>query len=110
MGKFIAGDIVIIPFPYTDLSNFKKRPALVIKALNNEDYLLAMITSKNYEQLYSFKIDQSDFIAGNLPVESWVRCNRLFEANETIIINKTATLNNNFVKKIIEELIAFLRT
>ena len=43
MGKFIVGDIVIIPFPYTDLSNYKKRPALIIKDLDNQDYLLVMI-------------------------------------------------------------------
>ena len=30
MGKFVKGDIVVIPFPFSDLSGSKRRPALVI--------------------------------------------------------------------------------
>lgn len=110
MGKFIVGDIVIIPFPYTDLSNYKKRPALIIKDLDNQDYLLVMITSKNYDTKHSYKIAKEDFINGKLPVESWVRFNRLFEANENIILNKVASVSNEFIKKTIDNLVVFLRS
>ena len=40
MGKFIKGDVVVLPFPFTDLSNAKKRPALIISDLNGNDYIM----------------------------------------------------------------------
>src|SRR6266498_968444 len=101
MGKFIAGDIIVIPFPYTDLSQFKKRPALILKDLGNDDYLLAMITSKSYNSPYSLFINAADFSVGSLPVESFVRCNRLFEVNDSIIIKKAASLTRNKTTKVI---------
>ncbi len=108
MGKFIVGDIVVIPFPYTDLSQFKKRPALIIKELGNGDYLLAMITSQPYTGKHCISIQPSDFTYHNLPVASFVRCNRLFEANESIILHKVATVSNTFLNNVIAALINFL--
>lgn len=109
MGKFIAGDIVVIPFPYTDLTQFKKRPALILKELGNEDYLLAMITSKAYNSPYSLPINLSDYSAGSLPSDSFVRSNRLFEANNSIIIKKATSLSQHFTRRVIHLLIEFLK-
>ena len=39
MGKFVKGDIVVIPFPFTDLSDAKKRPAFVVADLPGEVYV-----------------------------------------------------------------------
>jgi mRNA interferase MazF len=110
MGKFIAGDIVVIPFPYTDLTQFKKRPALVLKELGNDDYLLAMITSKSYNSPYSLPVIPSVYSSGSLPSDSFVRCNRLFEANDSIIIKKAASLSSDFTRHVIHQLIEFLKT
>lgn len=41
MGQFIKGDIVVIPFPFTDLSGYKRRPAVILAVLPRNDYILA---------------------------------------------------------------------
>ena len=46
MGKFVKGDIVVIPFPFSDLSSSKRRPALVLAGLKGNDIILCQITSK----------------------------------------------------------------
>jgi mRNA interferase MazF len=46
MGKFVKGDVVIIPFPFTDLSDRKKRPAFVVADLPGDDIIVCQITSK----------------------------------------------------------------
>lgn len=56
MGKFIKGDVVVVPFPFSDLSNSKKRPALVLASLEGEDLILSQITSKNIFDSYSIEI------------------------------------------------------
>jgi len=47
MGRFVKGDVVVMPFPYSDLSATKKRPALVIAALDGDDVILCQITSQS---------------------------------------------------------------
>jgi mRNA interferase MazF len=46
MERFIKGDVVVVPFPFSDLSQSKRRPALVVQHFDGEDLLLAQITSK----------------------------------------------------------------
>ena len=46
MGRFVKGDVVVIPFPYSDLSAGKKRPALVVPCLDGDDVILCQITSQ----------------------------------------------------------------
>ena len=56
MERFIKGDVVVIPFPFSDLSQSKKRPALVITSLSGEDLILSQITSiKKYDK-YSVEL------------------------------------------------------
>jgi mRNA interferase MazF len=46
MGKFVKGDVVIIPFPFSDLSGNKKRPAFVVADLSGDDIIVCQITIK----------------------------------------------------------------
>mgnify|MGYP001613428797 FL=1 len=49
MERFVKGDVIVLPFPYTDLSTTKKRPALVIATLRGENIILAQITTVKRE-------------------------------------------------------------
>jgi len=46
MGTFVKGDVVVLPFPFSDLSAAKRRPAFVVAALTGDDVILCQITSK----------------------------------------------------------------
>lgn len=46
MAAFVKGDIVIVPFPFSDLSQSKRRPALVVAKLTGDDLILCQITSQ----------------------------------------------------------------
>jgi len=54
MAKFIKGDVVVIPFPFSDLTQTKRRPALVISALEGDDVILCQITSRTIFLSVSF--------------------------------------------------------
>ena len=60
MDKFIKGDIVVVPFPFSDLSASKRRSAIVLADLAGDDLILSQITSRSVSDSMSITIDPSD--------------------------------------------------
>ena len=108
MERFVKGDIVVIPFPFSDLSRNKKRPAFVIKDLPDNDILLCQITSKPNKDSFSIPLLKSDFKKGELPVESNIRVNKIFTADKKIIVHKAGTVKENYCEKIIDEIVKLI--
>ena len=53
MGKFVKGDVVVVPFPFSDLSEAKRRTALVVAVLEGSDLILCQITSRTWQDAYA---------------------------------------------------------
>jgi mRNA interferase MazF len=106
MGRFMKGDVVVLPFPFSDLRASKKRPALVIAATPPyDDVILCMITSRNTTDSSAVPIAHSDFARGTLPRDSNVRPNRLFTADSGIILRTAGKLKPNKIQAVVAEII-----
>lgn len=77
MAKFVKGDVVVVPFPFSDLTYAKRRPALVIAELEGDDIILCQITSQQIRDRYAVPIEDNDFETGTLKQKSNVRPNRI---------------------------------
>ncbi len=109
MGRFIKGKVVIIPFPFSDLSGVKRRPAFVMADLEGDDIVLCQITSKYAKDRYVIPITNLDFSEGNLVSDiSFVRPNRIFTADKNIVIRSTGILQSIKIKEISESVIKLL--
>ncbi len=86
MAKFVKGDVVVIPFPFSDLTNAKRRPALVVADLEGDDIILCQIASKEINDKYSVIIKESDFETDTLKQRSNARPNRIFTADSHIVL------------------------
>ncbi|HEY2761496.1 MAG TPA: type II toxin-antitoxin system PemK/MazF family toxin [Pirellulales bacterium] len=93
MGKPVAGEIVVLPFPQTNLQQGKRRPALVVVDLPGDDLILCQITSQAHHDSLSIEIDKADFVSGQLAVRSYIRPNRLFTVERSVAIYTAARLN-----------------
>lgn len=100
MGKPVAGDIVVLPFPQTDLKAGKRRPALVVAGLSGDDLILCQITSQARSDQYSVAITANDFERGQLSVESYARPNRLFTVEQSVIAYVAARLKNDKLEEV----------
>jgi mRNA interferase MazF len=69
MARFVVGDVVIVPFPFSDLSESKRRPALVLAVLTGDDLILCQITSQNVRDNYSIEVGDQDFVSGGLVMQ-----------------------------------------
>jgi mRNA interferase MazF len=109
MGKFVKGDIVIINFPFSDLSGAKRRPALVVADLKGDDVILCQITGVARKDGYSILLDEKDYVEGKLSSSSVVRPNRVFTANESIIRYKACSISNGKCEEAIDKLVEVLK-
>ena len=108
MGKFVKGDIVVIPFPFSDLSGSKRRPALVIADLDGDDVILCQITSVVRNDNYAVPIDDADYESGMLPVKSFVRPNKIFTADRHLVLYSPCQLKSEKVRAITDAIIDML--
>ena len=61
----MKGDVVVVPFPFSDLTEAKRRPALVLAELDGDDRILCQITSQQFSDRYAVPINESDFEEGS---------------------------------------------
>lgn len=110
MGKFVKGDVVVVPFPFSDLSDHKRRPALVVATMLGDDVILCQITSKTVSDSYALPCSDTDFIHGGLHQESNIRPNRLFTTDSNIILRRAGVLTSKKVDETIETIIKLIKT
>ena len=66
MAQFVKGDVVVLPFPFSDLSQTKRRPALVVAEAGGDELLLCQITSQPVRDRYAVALSDADFHSGSL--------------------------------------------
>ena len=92
MGTFTAGQIVIVHFPFSDLTASKLRPAVVLAEAGRGDWILCQITSKSYGDAKAISIDAADFAHGSLRLTSYARPGKLFTAHRSLVANQIGEL------------------
>jgi mRNA interferase MazF len=102
VGKFMKGDVIVLPFPFSDLTGNKKRPALVVADLQGNDVILCLITSQNAKDSYAIPLSNNDFATGSLNQNSNIRPNRLFTADSKKIGALDKNKSAEVTKKVIE--------
>lgn len=110
MGAFVKGDVVVAPFPFSDLSAAKKRPALVVATLTGHDVILCQITSQAVGDSYAISLTDRDFTSGGLRQASHIRPNRLFTAESSIILYRAGTISPAKLQEVLANLVQILTT
>jgi mRNA interferase MazF len=100
MGKPVVGEVVVLPFPQTDLQQGKRRPALVVADLTGDDLILCQITSQSRHDTYSVSLSSNDFERGRLNVDSFIRCNRIFTVDPSVILYTAAKIKSSKLSEV----------
>ena len=109
MGKFIKGDVIVVPFPFSDLSASKRRPALVVANLTGDDVILCQITSKTISDDYAISLASGDFQNGSLNQESNIRPNRIFTADSNIALYRIGTIKSPKLSQVTDKIVEILK-
>lgn len=100
--SYKIGDIVLVKFPFTDLSKSKKRPVLIIKNENHLNDIVCFQITSDDNQSNILKINDKDLINSNLTLESYIKYDKCFTLNTSIIDKKIATVNQNILNSLKE--------
>ncbi|RJG21785.1 type II toxin-antitoxin system PemK/MazF family toxin [Paenibacillus thiaminolyticus] len=102
------GDVLLIPFPYTDLTATKQRPVLVISNTTynetKKDIVVAAITSNLAEKDYSILITAEDLDEGHLKIDSAVRADKIYTFSNRIVIKKFGHIKPQVFSKVKEQI------
>lgn len=109
MAAFVKGDIVIVLFPFSDLSSSKRRPALVLTDSPGDDIILCQITSQFSKDATAVFLANSDFSDGTLKADSHIRPNKLFTADKRIIAYKAGSVSANKYQEVFDSLIDLVK-
>jgi mRNA interferase MazF len=106
MGSVAAGQVVFLPYPFSDLSDSKLRPVVVLAKGSRSDWIVCQITSNPHGDQRSFVLPQSAFVSGGLRLTSYVRPGLLFTAKETLIRTTAGELRDSALEVVRSAVVA----
>jgi len=92
VGTPAAGEVVLVPFPFSDLSQSKVRPAVCLADAGRGDWVLCQITSRPYGDSTAIPLDAPDFGSGGLLVASFARPGKLFTVHAGLMVRSVGVL------------------
>jgi len=106
---FKKNTIVLVPFPFTDMSSVKVRPAVILS--NNstsDDVVVAFISSKKVKQIHKIDIQikekQKDFEKTGLKISSTIKVDKLATLDKKIVLGELGEVGKNTEKEINKKL------
>lgn len=109
MGSFTAGSVVLVSFPFSDLSKSKLRPAVVLADCGRGDWLLCQITSNPYSDSRSVQLTGADFRSGSLRITSYARPAKLFTAHQNLVASEVGVLDPAALDRITDAVVQVIK-
>jgi len=105
-------DIVLLTFPFSDLSGSKVRPAVVLSNDEHnakfEDFIAVPMTSNLKSKEHSILLKSADLESGKLVVDSRIRSDKVFCASKKLVRMKIGRVKTEVHSEIIAELLAII--
>jgi mRNA interferase MazF len=109
MGVFATGAVVLIPFPYSDLSQAKVRPVVVLADAARGDVVLCQVTSSAYADANAVELTGTDFTEGALLHTSYARPAKLFTVSASLAVRRVGVLGSASRNRIVDAVVDLLR-
>lgn len=104
-----TGAVILVPFPFSDLSETKLRPALVLAHAGRGDWILCQITSKPYGDASAIQLTDESLENGSLRLVSYARPGKLFTANDTLVVSQVAELKLDLFSRIVDAVVNIIK-
>jgi mRNA interferase MazF len=110
MGAVQPGVVVLVRFPFSDLSASKLRPAVVLAHAGGVDWVLCQVTSNPYGDPSAVPVTPTSFASGALGRESYARPGKLFTASESLFVKTAGQLTSTSHRELVRRVVAVLES
>lgn len=104
-----AGAVVLVPFPFSDLSRAKLRPAVLLADAGRGDWILCQVTSNAYGDPRAITLARSAFASGTLRVTSYARPGKLFTAHRDLMVAQVGALKPAVYEQVVAAVVLTIR-
>jgi mRNA interferase MazF len=105
---FERGDLVLIAFPFSDLSAAKRRPVLALTSPDAYGDFIALAVTSRPQGDQGLALDPSKLVQGTLPLASWVRTDRVVTLSASIAVKRFGRVSDDLLGAALTRLCAFV--
>ncbi len=105
---FERGDLLLLPFPFSDLSASKRRPVLALTATDTYGDFIALPVTSRPQTDNAVALTGTDLIRGSLPAPSWVRTNRVVTLNSSLVVKSIGRVSERVVSAAVVQLVTYI--
>lgn len=99
------GDIVLVPFPFTDLSGQKVRPALILYTeKNDDDCVVILLTSIKPKRAYFFDLFVVASNRNGLKIDSILKVNKMATLEKKLVLGQLGRLELIYMQQVEKKL------
>ncbi len=102
------GELLLVPFPFTDLSAAKRRPVLALTAPDSYGDFIALPVTSRPQAEHGFPLTSTDLVHGRLPAPSWIRTDRVVTLNATLVVKSIGQVTARAVDDAVERFCAVI--
>jgi mRNA interferase MazF len=102
------GELILIPFPFTDLTAAKRRPVLALTGADSYGDFVALPVTSRPQTEHGLAIAAADLVSGSLPAASWIRTNRIVTLNASLVIKTIGSVSERLVAVAVAHFCAYI--
>ena len=97
-----AGEIVLIPFPFSDKNTTKKRPVLLLSDEDHRRDIICLALTSSPQQTLAYPLKVNSLIQNELPKPSWVRLTKVYTLNSANVIGTFGELREEIFYELMQ--------
>ena len=98
------GDLVLIPFPYSDLQSAKKRPVIVLTTPDRHADFIGLAITSVEQRNAALQIEPTHLVQGSLPKPCWIRFDKVFTLSEKSIVKTFGVVSPQTIQAVLQGL------
>jgi mRNA interferase MazF len=104
---FERGELLLVPFPFSDLSAAKRRPVLALTGPDGYGDFIALPVTSRPQAEHGVALTSADMVRGVLPAPSWIRIDRIVTLNASLVVKTIGRVTDDVVAEAVQRFCAY---
>jgi mRNA interferase MazF len=102
------GDLLLVPFPFSDLSATKRRPVLTLTGADSYGDFIALPVTSRPQAEFGVALGVTDLERGALPAPSWIRTDRIVTLNASLVDKTIGRVRGDILAEAVQRFCAHI--